>query len=66
MVHERLSIVDLEKGFQPLQSLCDPKIMCVANGEIYNHQSLRSQLGHHKFKTDSDCEVILHLVKRIS
>lgn len=33
------------------------------NGEIYNHEKLRKQLSHHKFRTGSDCEVIAHLVR---
>lgn len=32
------------------------------NGEIYNHEELRSKLKSHKFRTGSDCEVIAHLV----
>ena len=33
-----------------------------ANGEIYNHEELRKKLANHKFRTNSDCEVIPHLV----
>ena len=59
----RLSIIDLEHGWQPLFNE-DRKLVLVANGEIYNHQELRSRLeatGRHRFQSRSDCEVILHL-----
>lgn len=36
------------------------------NGEIYNHEELRKSLPNHKFRTDSDCDVIAHLVGRLS
>lgn len=60
--HRRLSIVDLENGKQPLSNEADD-IWMVANGEIYNHATLRQGLKHHNFKTDSDNEVILHLLE---
>jgi asparagine synthase (glutamine-hydrolysing) len=38
-------------------------VILAVNGEIYNHRILRKKLkGTPKFKTNSDCEVILHLV----
>ncbi|KAI3801541.1 hypothetical protein L1987_29648 [Smallanthus sonchifolius] len=37
------------------------KNFTIVNGEIYNHEDLRSRLTGHKFKTGSDCEVIAHL-----
>ena len=58
--HTRLSIIDLEGGAQPLRSPCGRYVL-VANGEIYNHLELRSELlalGA-PFQTGSDCEVIL-------
>lgn len=58
--HERLSIIDLHSGRQPIQGT-DTAYM-VHNGEIYNHQQLRDTvLKHHTFKTKSDSEVIVHL-----
>ena len=61
LVHTRLSIIDLETGHQPLT--CDfSDLVLIANGEIYNAPELRPVLekkGRH-FKTNSDCEVILH------
>lgn len=58
----RLSIIDLAGGWQPLYNE-DQSLALVANGEIYNFVELRKQLenGGHQFRTDSDCETILHL-----
>lgn len=76
LAHERLSIVDVDKGGQPLVNelagatgdaptpaiAANAKHILVANGEIYNHQMLRLALGNaFAFQTDSDCEVILAL-----
>jgi asparagine synthase (glutamine-hydrolysing) len=52
----------LESGAQPLTSEDEKIILCV-NGEIYNHIALRSEFGPDvKFKTHSDCEIIIPLV----
>ena len=60
LAHERLAIVDVESGAQPLLS-DSGKVLCV-NGEIYNHQELRSFLSkQYHFKTASDCEVLMYL-----
>jgi len=58
----RLSIIDLTGGHQPLSS-SDGRIWLVCNGEIYNFRELRSDLERrgHRFKTGSDCEVIIGL-----
>ncbi|HEY3287183.1 MAG TPA: asparagine synthase B [Gemmatimonadaceae bacterium] len=61
LAHERLSIVDVEHGAQPLIDAQTGAVLAV-NGEIYNHQALRRGLtGPHEFQTRSDCEVILYL-----
>ncbi len=61
LAHERLSIVDVQSGKQPLYS-DDKKVILAVNGEIYNHQDLRKTLnGSYNFATQSDCEVILPL-----
>jgi asparagine synthase (glutamine-hydrolysing) len=61
IVHERLSIVDLEGGAQPLIDSSNGNVLAV-NGEIYNHKEMRAQLnGAHEFQTASDCEVLLYL-----
>lgn len=58
----RLSIIDLNGGWQPLYNE-DKSLSLIANGEIYNFVELRDQLQSqgHRFRTGSDCEVILHL-----
>jgi asparagine synthase (glutamine-hydrolysing) len=58
----RLSIIDLESGKQPISNE-DQTLWIVFNGEIYNYRELRIYLHKrgHKFKTQSDTEVILHL-----
>ncbi len=58
----RLSIIDLEKGWQP-QYNEDKSIVIVFNGEIYNFLQLKQELikKGHIFKTNSDTEVIVHL-----
>lgn len=65
---ERLSIVDVVHGNQPLKSHCScSKALTVANGEIYNHRKLRNETlakHNHVYATDSDCEVILHLYEQ--
>lgn len=61
IVHERLSIVDPQNGAQPLYNDGRTHVLAV-NGEIYNHKDLEKELTvPYKFKTGSDCEVILPL-----
>ncbi|MEW5188903.1 asparagine synthase B, partial [Citrobacter freundii] len=61
LAHERLSIVDVNAGAQPLYNVKKTHILAV-NGEIYNHQALRAEYGdRYQFQTGSDCEVILAL-----
>ena len=61
IVHERLSIVDPSNGAQPLYNDNRTHVLA-ANGEIYNHKQLKSELTiPYNFKTGSDCEVILAL-----
>ena len=64
LAHERLSIVDIKSGKQPLFS-SDKKIVLTVNGEIYNHQYFRdsNELDYH-FQTNSDCEVIIPLFNK--
>lgn len=60
LAHTRLAIIDLESGRQPL---CDVGgTVLVANGEVYNHVELRTELQREgfRFRTRSDCEPILH------
>ena len=61
LVHERLAIVDIETGAQPLYNQNRNHVLAV-NGEIYNHKTLEKQLSvDYQFQTKSDCEVILPL-----
>lgn len=61
LAHERLSIVDVEHGAQPLYDITTKRVL-IANGEIYDHQQLRTSLKkEHQWQTKSDCEVLLYL-----
>jgi asparagine synthase (glutamine-hydrolysing) len=61
LAHERLSIVDVNTGAQPILSENRRQALAV-NGEIYNHQDIRDGFeGRYAFRTHSDCEVILPL-----
>lgn len=62
LAHERLSIVDVENGAQPLKSPDGNQFLAV-NGEIYNHRDLRAKYASYAFQTNSDCEVILTLYR---
>lgn len=58
----RLSFLDLSGGMQPHFNE-DKQIVMVCNGEIFNYQELRleMQAKGHKFRTNTDVEVIIHL-----
>ena len=61
LVHERLSIVDIKSGGQPLYNK-DKNLVLAVNGEIYNHQNIRNRFkGRYEFQSNSDCEVLLAL-----
>jgi asparagine synthase (glutamine-hydrolysing) len=61
LAHERLSIVDVAHGAQPLVSP-DGRYVLAVNGEIYNHVALRREFPDYAFRTQSDCEVIIPLL----
>lgn len=63
LVHERLAIVGIHSGAQPLRS-ADGGLALAVNGEIYNHRELRAELSEYAFQSDSDCEVINALYRR--
>jgi asparagine synthase (glutamine-hydrolysing) len=54
----RLKIIDLDSGDQPIQA---EDTTIVFNGEIYNHQELRSELESlgHRFRSHCDTETVL-------
>ncbi len=58
LIHRRLSVIDPEKGKQPMQF---GKYTIVYNGEIYNTEELRNELKAfgYEFETHCDTEVIL-------
>ncbi|MBU2604942.1 MAG: asparagine synthase (glutamine-hydrolyzing) [Alphaproteobacteria bacterium] len=60
--HRRLAVRDLSGGGQPMWN-ADATICVVYNGEIYNHEALRSELqaaGHVFATSHSDTEVLIH------
>jgi asparagine synthase (glutamine-hydrolysing) len=63
--HRRLSIIDLsENGKNPIFNE-DKSLAIIFNGEIYNYQELKKELDkNHKFYTQTDTEVILHLFEQ--
>jgi asparagine synthase (glutamine-hydrolysing) len=64
LCHERLAIVDVDTGAQPLISDNGNQVLAV-NGEIYNHKELAKNLStEYGFATKSDCEVILPLYQQ--
>ena len=58
--HMRLSIIDPKSGTQPLTNQDESVVLCV-NGEIFNYKKLKKEFSDYKYKTGSDCEVILAL-----
>lgn len=60
--HRRLAIVDVDGGTQPL--IDQDGHVFVGNGEIYNHEQLRAEIGPEHYLTDSDNETALRAVVR--
>lgn len=60
--HQRLSIVDVTGGHQPMLSN-DENLCIVYNGEVYNHLALRGELEALgcRFRTRCDTETVLQL-----
>lgn len=63
LCHERLAIVGLDSGAQPIVSPNERYLLAV-NGEIYNHIQLRAELADYAYKSLSDCEPIIPLVEK--
>jgi asparagine synthase (glutamine-hydrolysing) len=61
----RLSIVDVEAGHQPFPNETG-EIWGMQNGELYNHDQIRSDLvaDGHVFTTRCDTEILPHLYER--
>ena len=62
--HARLSIIDLDGSNQPIYS--DHGCVLMVNGEIYNHQKIKSTLRDYPFRTAGDSEVIMALHRKYS
>ncbi|HEY2682921.1 MAG TPA: asparagine synthase (glutamine-hydrolyzing) [Steroidobacteraceae bacterium] len=70
--HRRLAIIDLSSaGCQPMSLRPDgaepnAALTLVYNGEIYNYRELKAELeaAGHRFSTQTDSEVLLHLYQR--
>ncbi|MDC6726271.1 hypothetical protein OEZ75_26875, partial [Leclercia adecarboxylata] len=61
VAHARLSIIDLEGGWQPLHGAGSTVI---GNGEIYNYLELMNEFGlKDKMATVADFEPLLHLYR---
>jgi len=61
--HLRLAIVGGTCGQQPFRS-CDNRLTIEHNGEIYNYKKIRRRLEkYHRFITQTDSEVIVHLLE---
>ncbi|KAF7999141.1 hypothetical protein HF325_006673 [Metschnikowia pulcherrima] len=63
LCHERLAIVGLDSGAQPIISP-DERWSLAVNGEIYNHIQLREEMHDYKYKSLLDCEPIIPLVEK--
>ena len=61
LAHSRLSIIDLDGGWQPMSDADEGLWVCF-NGEIFNYIELREELSQRgrRFRTKSDTEVLIH------
>ncbi len=62
LAHRRLAIIDLSDAAAQPMGTEDGALWVSFNGEIYNYRALREELAAlgHRFRTQSDTEVILH------
>ncbi len=64
LAHRRLSIVDVsDNGRQPMQASELP-VFITFNGEIYNHQDLKTELSDVTFRGHSDTETLVNFFAR--
>ncbi|EDX87772.1 asparagine synthase (glutamine-hydrolyzing) [Synechococcus sp. PCC 7335] len=62
--HQRLSIVDVAGGHQPMQAV-PTQLYSICNGEIYNFRELRSHhFSDYSFQTEADSEILLPLFQQ--
>jgi asparagine synthase (glutamine-hydrolysing) len=60
----RLSIIDLSaEGHQPMTS-ASGRYTIIFNGEVYNYEEIRKEIGEHPWRGHSDTEVILAAIER--
>ncbi len=63
LLHARLAVIDPQGGRQPMEfSWAGEHYVLIYNGELYNTEQLRHELGKlgHEFAGHSDTEVVLH------
>src|SRR5256884_4063870 len=58
--HQRLKVIDLETGYQPVSNEAGD-VIAVFNGEAYNFLSLRDQLVGHEVRGTGDTPILPHL-----
>jgi asparagine synthase (glutamine-hydrolysing) len=64
LAFRRLSILDLSaEGHQPMFSSAGRYVM-IFNGEVYNFEEIRRELGPHQWRGHSDTEVMLEAFER--
>ncbi|HBN25994.1 MAG TPA: asparagine synthetase B, partial [Desulfobacteraceae bacterium] len=60
---ERLSILDLQTGMQPIKCEIDNSVI-ICNGQVYNYLELKHMVSSEPFVSKGDIEVALHLYRK--
>src|SRR5258708_38954166 len=64
LAFRRLSILDLSpEGHQPMFSVSG-RYVIIFNGEVYNLEEIRTELGTRQWRGHSDTEVMLEVIER--